>query len=674
MPSLDGRKLKLPRRQAPSTNESLADATRDIRLQKDSSLPVYRSNAIEDDTLDLTSGEPSGSKVTAPCYQEEVKMETTPVPEDRPAETVSVEAAVQPTIASLPLAPIRKATDVTRNALSSASGNPPVRKQSKRKDYGESSFRASSDGSQELASQSSPTRLVLPSRASKRVLSITVRSEPDSHPSEQEADCQPAEKVPASTSREQPQPEIAYCPLTFCGSGDKRIKRHVALKHVPPAVKAFPSCPEEIDLQLRCLSWLVRAVLGPDASLQDAVEWMNKSGQLPEGIVLADFHDETYGEACRQLGLQPVGRFSLYPVNSPALLLFWRCILIFLTHCSRDQCEEFRKLDPRKQSLCRAQAAELSVEQLDEFSDSEFILIDETHSEDDVEDTPTEEPAKCTLPQVFDSHFHLDRSSQRIWRTTVGHTVEDLLAYSYSSGVSYKPEIEVEVVGGIIVHSEPRTYPEVNFTLEGPWRVAVGVHPLHYRELTNAKLMTLQRLLGHPKVVALGECGLDRTLPVSEWSDQEEVFARMLRLARVNQPIVIHLRGVKHDRYGLDVNGACLMLMEEYCKLEQHIHLHCFMGKDIMVRAWLRKFPNTYFGVTAAARSFDQKQVDGLRAIPPNKLLLETDAPYFPLGKAKVSTPAYLGDVAAIVAIHVDMHPPEVMRTTLQNARTLYGL
>ena len=51
-------------------------------------------------------------------------------------------------------------------------------------------------------------------------------------------------------------------------------------------------------------------------------------------------------------------------------------------------------------------------------------------------------------------------------------------------------------------------------------------------------------------------------MPVSEWSDQEEVFARMLRLARVNQPIVIHLRGVKHDRYGLDVNGACLMLVD----------------------------------------------------------------------------------------------------------------
>ena len=66
-----------------------------------------------------------------------------------------------------------------------------------------------------------------------------------------------------------------------------------------------------------------------------------------------------------------------------------------------------------------------------------------------------------------------------------------------------------------------------------------------------------------------------------------------------------------------------------------------------MVRTRLRKFPNTYFGVTAAVGAFDQEQLEGLQAIPLNKLLLETDAPYFPIGGAMVSTPAYLGEVAA---------------------------
>ena len=65
-----------------------------------------------------------------------------------------------------------------------------------------------------------------------------------------------------------------------------------------------------------------------------------------------------------------------------------------------------------------------------------------------------------------------------------------------------------------------------------------------------------------------------------------------------------------------------------------------------VVRTWLRKFPDTYFAVLA----FDQKQLEGLQAIPLNKLLLETDATYFPLGGAMVSTPAYLGDVAAYLS------------------------
>ena len=115
------------------------------------------------------------------------------------------------------------------------------------------------------------------------------------------------------------------------------------------------------------------------------------------------------------------------------------------------------------------------------------------------------------------------------------------------------------------------------------------------------------------------------------------------------------------------------MLMEDVCDPLQKIHVHCLMGRSDVVKTWLRKFPNTYFGVTAAVRAFDQKQLEGLQAIPLNKLLLETDAPYFPLGGAMVSTPAYLGEVAAYLSVHLNMRPPELMRTTVRNARKLYG-
>jgi Tat protein secretion system quality control protein TatD with DNase activity len=162
--------------------------------------------------------------------------------------------------------------------------------------------------------------------------------------------------------------------------------------------------------------------------------------------------------------------------------------------------------------------------------------------------------------------------------------------------------------------------------------------------------------------VALGECGQDRTIPPAEWHQQEEVFLRMLRLANLSQLLVLHLRGKPGDVYGADVHGFCLMLMELHGNQDQRIHIHCFMGKADTVDCWLRRYPNVYFGVTAAVRSFDEIQFAGLRAIPHDGLLLETDAPYFPMGPSTVSTPVYLGETAAFVAAHLGIGTSELLR------------
>ena len=97
------------------------------------------------------------------------------------------------------------------------------------------------------------------------------------------------------------------------------------------------------------------------------------------------------------------------------------------------------------------------------------------------------------------------------------------------------------------------------------------------------------------------------------------------------------------------------------------------MGKADVVRTWLRKFPNVHCGVTAAVRSFDDVQSQGLQAIPINKLMLETDSPYFPIGRATVNIPAYLGEVAAYAVVHLNMTPKDVMRNTLYTGMLFYG-
>ncbi|XP_033729021.1 putative deoxyribonuclease TATDN2 [Pecten maximus] len=442
----------------------------------------------------------------------------------------------------------------------------------------------------------------------------------------------------------------------------------------------FSDVSSNVPNQIEALKSLVCLAYGRKTTLQAAVDHVNESRMIPEGSVLDPCHLEVFRQACSLFGVRESTEFSLHPVNFPAVLLFWRCLIAMLDVCTPAQRTEFYNFRVVRLTVEPPfeEAAATTLQPASPESSAEAELLPGLE-EFYVVDSDDEETAVPTLsapssPDVIDSHFNLDRTSRQIWGKSSGHTVEDLLAYSYSDAVTETPSIPVNVVGGIVVFSEPNTYPPVDFESHGPWRVAVGVHPKHYETLTIERNICLQRLLDHPKVVALGECGLDRTIPISRWSRQEEVFVKLLRMARPDQPLVLHLRGVKGDSHGTDVYRSALGMVEDVCSSEQRIHVNCFMGKSDIVRAWLRKFPNTYFGVTAAVRVFDNPQLEGFKAIPWNRSLLETDSPYFSPGKARVSTPAYIGETAAVVAAHLDARTPEILECATANARELYQL
>ena len=92
-----------------------------------------------------------------------------------------------------------------------------------------------------------------------------------------------------------------------------------------------------------------------------------------------------------------------------------------------------------------------------------------------------------------------------------------------------------------------------------------------------------------------------------------------------------------------------------------------------MVEDWLEEFPNTYFGFTARVTSFNQEQRDGVRAVPEDRILLETDSPYMPTHRnVRVNTPAYIGDVAESVALIRGVPWRELLVTTVTNGQNLY--
>ena len=274
-------------------------------------------------------------------------------------------------------------------------------------------------------------------------------------------------------------------------------------------------------------------------------------------------------------------------------------------------------------------------------------------------------------PAAFDSHFHLDRTISKLWENRQDHArvqVEDVLKFR----LKMEPRNPVELVGGVMVFCDPENIASIPLA-DGKWKIAVGVHPRKAVGCPETILSRIKILVDtNPLVKALGEIGLDRTEPDYTWPDQDRMFKKLLSWSRPEKVLVLHLRGVS-DRDCSDVLLAGLHYVKKACYSNQLIHLHCFTGNQAMVEYWLEDFPNVYFGFTARVTSFNTEQIDGLRAVPTNRLLLETDSPYMPVeGQNRVNTPAYIGDVGEVVARVRGMPLRELLETTLENGIRLY--
>ena len=274
---------------------------------------------------------------------------------------------------------------------------------------------------------------------------------------------------------------------------------------------------------------------------------------------------------------------------------------------------------------------------------------------------------KSNLPSAFDSHFHFDRSCIKIWGTSAGKFPEDLVKYRLTE---CRPIHPVHLIGGVAVFSEPSRYnliPKQSQT----WYLAVGVHPKHVEELSDSCFLQLQSLLKWPSVRALGEVGLDRTVPVSEWRKQEVVLERVLGYAMPDQCLVLHLRGTREDKYGQDVHARCLRILDRSLAKRQKIHLHSFAGDADLVSEWSESYPNTYFGISGLVRTFDSRQIKALRSIPLDWLLVETDSPYLSVNRS-INSPACIGDIAHLVAAKMGISFEDVLSKSLENGLRLY--
>lgn len=202
----------------------------------------------------------------------------------------------------------------------------------------------------------------------------------------------------------------------------------------------------------------------------------------------------------------------------------------------------------------------------------------------------------------------------------------------------------------------------------GPVLASVGVHPHDARKATPETWRRMEELLAHPKVVAVGEIGLDYYYDNSPRDCQREVFAAQLDLARnAGKPILIHTRDAWEDTW--------LLLEKHWGGGAPGGVLHCFSGgPEEAARGVEQGFHLAFGGVLTFPKA--DKVRAAAAAAPAERLLVETDAPYLapvPM-RGRRNEPAYVAEIARRLAACRGVSADEVAEQTTANFERLFGL
>ncbi len=196
---------------------------------------------------------------------------------------------------------------------------------------------------------------------------------------------------------------------------------------------------------------------------------------------------------------------------------------------------------------------------------------------------------------------------------------------------------------------------------------SVGIHPHDAAAVPKDYLDTLKKLAEKPKVVALGEMGLDFYRNLSPPPVQERVFREQLELAKeVGLPVIVH------DR---DAHRRVLQIMKEEGVGEKGGVLHCFSGDLSMARECFAL--GLYISIAGPVTYKKAEELQEVAAAcPRDRLLLETDCPYLTPHpyRGKRNEPAHVALVCRQVAKLRGESPEEVAHYTGANAVQLFGL
>jgi len=253
---------------------------------------------------------------------------------------------------------------------------------------------------------------------------------------------------------------------------------------------------------------------------------------------------------------------------------------------------------------------------------------------------------------LFDTHAHLNA-------VQYNDDLQEVIERALGEGVSY-----IVVVG----FDRPTISRAIELAEQYDFiYAAVGWHPVDAIDMTEEDLLRIEQLAAHPKVVALGEMGLDYYWDKSPKEIQKDVFRKQIALAKkVKLPIIIHNREATAD---------ILQILKEENAAEVGGIMHCFTGSlEVAKQCIDMNFYISFGGPVTFKNAKKPKEV--AREIPLEHLLIETDCPYLtpqPF-RGKRNEPGYVKFVAEAIAELKGVSFEEVAQKTSDNAKKLFGI
>lgn len=255
---------------------------------------------------------------------------------------------------------------------------------------------------------------------------------------------------------------------------------------------------------------------------------------------------------------------------------------------------------------------------------------------------------------LIDSHCHLDRLDL----TAHGGSLDAALEAARAAGVGHFLCIGVSADNAATVKSLAERYADVD--------CSVGVHPLDLEPGAEPALDWLLGELAHPKVVAIGETGLDYHYEPESAELQQASFRLHLDAARITgKPVIVHTREARADTLALLREAA----------LPQAGVLHCFTEDWEMAKAALDiGFYISLSGIVTFRNAEALREV--ARQVPADRLLVETDSPYLaPVPyRGKPNLPQYVREVAEYLAVLRGVSYETLAEQTSSNFKRLFPL